>query len=66
MTPAPWQGTRPPSRVRHTWRCTRRGALVETVKEDATGRARVVAMCQECGGSDVLDRIHAERRESTP
>ena len=66
MTAATMQGDRPPSRVRHTWRCVRRGPTVEVVRTDPTGRARVVAMCQECGGTDLLDRIHAERRESTP
>ena len=47
MTATSMQGDRPPSRVRHTWRCLRRGALVEVVKEDATGHARIVEQCQD-------------------
>jgi hypothetical protein len=54
------QGDRPPSRVRHSWRCVRRGPLVETVKTDATGRGHVVEQCQECGADDLLDRIRTE------
>ena len=65
MTPAPWQGNRPPSRVRHGWRCVKRGPLLETVKTDATGRAHVVEMCVECGHDDLVDRVRTER-EATP
>jgi hypothetical protein len=57
---ATWEGDRPRSRVKHTWRCTQRGALVETVHTDATGRARVCEQCTECGGTDLLDRIRTE------
>jgi hypothetical protein len=64
MTATSMQGDRPPSRVRHTWRSLRRGALVETVTTDATGRAHVVQMCQECGGTDLLDRIRADRQRA--
>jgi hypothetical protein len=51
---------RPPSRVRHSWRCVRRGPLVETVKQDAAGHGHVVEQCQECGAHDLLDRIRTE------
>jgi hypothetical protein len=65
MTAASMQGDpRPPDRVRHSWRCTRRGALVETVRTDAAGLARVVTMCQECGATDLLARLRD--REATP
>jgi hypothetical protein len=57
---------RPPDRVRHSWRCTRRAPVVETVKADSTGRKRVVSMCQECGHDDLPERILAERQEHTP
>jgi hypothetical protein len=60
MTPAPWQGTRPPDRTRHGLRCVRRGPVVETVIADSTGRKRVVSQCQECGGTDLEHRLRAE------
>ena len=50
-------------RIRHGWRCTRHGATVEVVKQDATGRARVVDMCQECGGTDLLDQVRHTPQE---
>jgi hypothetical protein len=66
MTATSMQGDRPPSRVRHGWRCVKRGPLFETVRTDATGRARVVEQCQECGHDDMTERIRAERQEHTP
>ena len=58
---APWPpGLPPPDRVRHSWRCTRRAPVVETVKPDSTGRKRVVSHCTECGHDDMPDRICAE------
>ena len=62
-TPAPWQGTRPPDRIRHSWRCVRRGPVVETVVADSTGRKRVVSQCAECGHDDMVERIAAEAAE---
>jgi len=56
---------RPPDRVRHSWRCTRRAPVVETVKADRTGRKRVVSMCQECGHDDMPERIRAEAERET-
>jgi hypothetical protein len=57
---------RPPSRVKHSWRCVHRGPLLETVKTDATGRAHVCHQCVECGGDDLVDRVRAEaEREET-
>ena len=60
MTPAPWQGTRPPSRVRHGWQCVQRGPLVETVRTDALGRPHIVEMCSECEATDLAARVTAE------
>jgi hypothetical protein len=36
------------------------------VKEDATGRARVVEMCQECGHDDMLDRVREAATTDSP
>jgi hypothetical protein len=59
---ATWQGDRPRSRIRHTWRCTQRhGTVVETAKLDPAGQQRVCAMCTECGGTDVEQRLRDER-----
>jgi hypothetical protein len=64
---ATWQGDRPRSRVRHSWKCTQRhGTVVETVKPDPAGQQRVCSMCTECGGTDMLERIRTEaEREAT-
>lgn len=51
---------RPATRIRHSWKCTRRGATIETVRTDPTGRARIVEQCTECGHDDLLDRIRTE------
>ena len=56
---------RPPDRVRHSWRCTRRGPLLETAKTDATGRARVCQMWAECGGDDLAARCRSFPRDPT-
>jgi hypothetical protein len=63
MTEPTWP-TRPADKIRHSWKCTRRGALVETVRADQAGRPHVVALCVECDGTDLAERIHteAERR----
>jgi hypothetical protein len=53
---------RPPFRVRHTWRCHREGPYAEQTRTLAHGRILVVIACAECGGSDLTDRVHAERR----
>ena len=52
-----------PSRVKHSWRCVHRGPLVETTRRDATGVVRVVERCQECGGTDLVERVRAEAAE---
>jgi hypothetical protein len=54
-----------PSRVRHSWRCVRRGPLLETVRRLPTGEAVVVEQCGECHGDDLADRLRAEREGST-
>jgi hypothetical protein len=64
MTTTTWQGDRPPSRVRHSWRCVKRGPLLETVRRLPTGEAVVVEQCGECQGSDLADRLR-ERGEAT-
>jgi hypothetical protein len=53
---------RPPFRVRHTWRCHREGPYTEETRALAHGRVLVVIACVACGGSDLTDRVHAERR----
>ena len=65
MTAASMLPDKPPSRVRHSWRCTRRGPVLKTVRTDPIGQARVCEQCVECGGSDLEHRLSAEREEST-
>ena len=65
MTPRPWQGTRPRDYIRHSWRCTRTGALVETVRRLPDGTPLVVMRCVECEADDLAERLRAEREEST-
>jgi hypothetical protein len=36
---------RPSDRIRHGWRCTRRAAVVETIRPDLDGTPRVVMCC---------------------
>ena len=55
---------KPPSKVRHRWRCVKRGPLLETVRRLPTGEAVVVEQCDECQGSDLADRLR-ERGEAT-
>jgi hypothetical protein len=38
----------------------KRGPTVETITTDAAGHGHVVEQCQECGGTDLLDRIHTD------
>jgi hypothetical protein len=52
---------RPPDRVRHGWRCTRRGVVVETIRRDQLNIAQIVTQCLECNGDDLTDRLRAER-----
>jgi hypothetical protein len=52
---------RPPSRVRHSWRCVRRGPLLETVRRLPTGEAVVVEQCAECHGDDLADRLRRQK-----
>jgi hypothetical protein len=63
MTPAPWQGEQPRSRVRHGWRCVRRGPVLEVVRRLPNGEALVVSECGECHGDDLVDRLRAESAE---
>jgi hypothetical protein len=56
----PTRPPRPVSRIRHGWRCTRTGDLIETVKQDVRGHSHVVEQCTECGDDDVPERIRAE------
>jgi hypothetical protein len=63
VTPAPWQGTRPLDRIRHSWRCTRTGARVETVRRLPTGDALVVLRCVECEADDLADRVREQARQ---
>ena len=52
---------RPADRIRHGWRCTRRGPIVETVRVDPNRRPRVVNLCVECDQTDLGEQIRAER-----
>jgi hypothetical protein len=57
---------KPPSKVRHSWRCVPRGPTTEVVTTDATGRARVVEQCRTCGGTDIEEhRLRVEREEQS-
>ena len=60
MTAATMQGSRPPSRVRHSWRCLRRGPLLETVRRLPNGEAVAVEQCAECQGDDLEHRLRVE------
>jgi hypothetical protein len=65
MTKPTWP-PRPPDRIRHSWRCTRRAVIVETVRAGETGRSHVVALCVECDGTDLAERLRAEAPEQKP
>jgi hypothetical protein len=52
-----------PARIRHAWRCARRGPIVETVHIDRTGRTRPIEQCAECGETDLVARIRAETEQ---
>jgi hypothetical protein len=65
MTATSMLPDKPPSRVRHGWRCVKRGPLLETVRRLPTGEAVVVEQCGECQGTDLEHRLSAEREEST-
>jgi hypothetical protein len=56
---------RPATRIRHSWRSTRHGATIETVRTDPTGLARIVEQCQECGCDDLTDRVRAAHEEAS-
>jgi hypothetical protein len=56
---------RPPDRIRHSWKCTRRAAVVETIRADPSGRPHVVALCFECDLHDLADRIRTEAERQT-
>jgi hypothetical protein len=58
MTSTDWP-PRPPNRVRHSWRC-RVGPYDEELRELPNRQALVVTVCEECGGTDLLDRIRTE------
>jgi len=66
MTATSMLPDKPPSRVRHSWRCVKRGPLVETVRTDPTGRARVVEQCQECGHDDLAERVLEQAGQEHP
>jgi hypothetical protein len=59
MTDQTWP-PRPPDRVRHSWRCSRRAAVVETIRADPAGRPFVVSLCTECDQHDLAERLRAE------
>ena len=64
MTATSMLPDKPPSRVRHSWRCVKRGPLLESTRRDDNGVARVVERCAECGHDDLADRLSDERRST--
>jgi hypothetical protein len=48
---------RPSARIRHTARCPRLDPVLETVRVDPTGQARVVLVCSHCDGTDMVWRL---------
>lgn len=44
-------------RVHHTRRCSRTAGTRETIRMTATGQARVVEQCRECGRTDLDARL---------
>ena len=65
MTTDPTWPPRPPDRIRHSWRCTRRAPIVETIRRDQTDRAHVVSQCTECNADDLVERLRDEARRPT-
>lgn len=58
MTATSMQGDKPPSKVRHSWRCSRQAPVVETMKpHPTTGQMIVVSQCQGCGCDDMDSRL---------
>jgi hypothetical protein len=54
---APLQGDRPPDRVHHSWRCTRRSPLTEGTRIAPDGREITVSVCTGCGSDDLAHRL---------
>jgi hypothetical protein len=50
---------KPPPKVRNSWRCVRRGPLVEVVRRLPSGDALVVLRCVECDATDLAERVRA-------
>ena len=59
MTAPTWP-PQPINRIRHGWRCTSTGPVVETIRADTAGRPHVVLMSVECDGHDLDARIRDE------
>lgn len=53
MTTWPHVPDRPGARIKHGWRCTRRGKIAEAVWRTPTGQAVVVHRCLECDHDDL-------------
>jgi hypothetical protein len=53
----------PLDRVRNSWRCTRSSPLKETVRAEPACRPHVVALCVECDGTDLAERLCDEEVE---
>ena len=43
--------------IGHMRHCDRTSPVVETIRQDATGRARVCVQCQGCGRTDLDARL---------
>jgi hypothetical protein len=54
-----------PPRIRHSWRCTRAGGLLDEERELPDGRVLTVTVCASCGGSDIEHRLRVEREGSS-
>jgi hypothetical protein len=52
---------RPPDKIRHDWRCTRRGPVVETIRADPNGQPHIVNLCTECDHDDLGEQIRDQR-----
>jgi hypothetical protein len=65
MTAASMLPDKPPSRVRHSWRCLTAGPYHDEERELPNGQTLVVTVCDQCNGSDLEHRIRTEQQEST-
>lgn len=53
------------TKIHHSMLCSRTGAVVEMLAPEPTGQCRVVDQCQECGGTDMADRLTRQTSDAT-